>query len=318
MRFRSLRAFRYVMESGTVAAAAERLHLSQPAVSRLISGLEAELGVAFFVRKGRTLVPTQEGIRLFEETQGVLAAIDQLPVVAREIKENSQRRLRLVSMPRLASSVAIPAMGMIQRASPDLRCDLLVLDRGDMEKWITSHEFDVGFAVLPIDNRAVDIIRIGNSPVYVLAAADHRLGGLRSIDFTQVIDEPVIALPDGSRDRRDMDALFQSHSAKPRIRSVVPTVEAAAALAATGVGITFAEELSISVVRHLGLSIIPVNPTWHLAFGLFRPAHRRLSPAVYELIAAVETRLEQIRAPFQKGRPGRKPRGEASSARPKR
>ena len=309
MRFHSLRAFRYVMESGTIAAAAERLNLSQPAVSRLVSGLEDELGVSCFLRKGRRLVPTEEGILLFEQVQGLLAAIDHLPEIAREIRESGSRRLRIICMPRLAFSVALPVMGMLHQREPDLRCDLVVLDRNEMEDWIPNHDFDIGLAVLPLDNRAADVIRLGTSPVYVLVPDGHHLSKMKSLDFAQIVDEPVIALPDGTRDRGDMDAMFHSLSARARVRSVVPTVEAAAALAATGAGITFADEFSISVLGHLGLRAIPVNPTWHLAFGLFRPAHRRLSPTIYEAIAAVEARLVEIRQPFMPRRRGRGRRG---------
>ncbi|MDB5562821.1 MAG: LysR family transcriptional regulator [Hyphomicrobiales bacterium] len=298
MRFSSLRAFRYVMESGTIAAAATRLNLSQPAVSRLISGLEDELSVQFFVRQGRRLSPTLEGLRFFEETQGLLAAIDHLPLTASEIKENAKRRVRVVCMPRLAFSVALPAIAMVQSRDPGIQCELVVQDRVEMEREAVSHSFDIGLAVLPVDTHAVNVMRLGTSPVYVLAHRDHYLSGRRKIDFSQIIDEPIIALPDGTRDRGEMDGLFRSHSAKPRIGSVVPTIEAAATLAAAGVGITFADELSIASLSHLGLATIAMTPTWHLAFGLFQPAHRRLSPVVSELIVAVEQRLEEIRAPF--------------------
>jgi DNA-binding transcriptional LysR family regulator len=302
MRFHSVRAFRFVMERGTIAAAAEKLDLSQPAVSRLISGLEAELGVALFLRKGRRLVPTPEGLRLFEETQGILVAIDHLPVIAREIRERVERSVRIVCMPRLAFSVALPVMGTIQTRYPEIRCDLVVLDRVEMEKWIINHDFDVGLAVLPIDTPAVDIKRLGTSPIYVLASNKHALGKRRSIDFSRIIDEPVIALPDGTRDRADMEALFRTHSAKPKIRSVVPTVAAAAALAASGIGITFADRLSISELKHLPIQVIQVDPTWPMAFGLFRPAHRRLTPTISAVISAVEAKLLEIQNQFRKMR----------------
>jgi len=174
-----------------------------------------------------------------------------------------------------------------------------VLDRVEMEKWITTHEFDVGLVVLPIDNPAVDIKRLGSSPVLVVLSAEHGLSRRRSLDFTQIMDEPVIALAEGTRDRRDMDALFRSHSVKPRVRGVVPTVEAAASLVAAGVGVSFADELSISALRHLPIRAVPINPTWHIAFGLIRPAHRRITPAVSELILGIESWLAQIRASSQ-------------------
>jgi DNA-binding transcriptional LysR family regulator len=171
-----------------------------------------------------------------------------------------------------------------------------------MEKWIINHDFDVGLAVLPIDTPAVDITRLGTSPVYVLTSNKHSLSKRRSINFSRIIDEPVIALPDGTRDRADMEALFRTHSVKPRIRSVVPTVAAAAALTASGVGITFADRLSISELKHLAIQVIQVNPTWPMVFGLFRPAHRRLTPTISGVISAVEAKLRDIQHQFRRMR----------------
>src|SRR6516165_12292643 len=61
VNLKRLQAFRAVFEAAAVTRAAERLHTTQPAVSRLIGDLEAELGLALFVRQRRRLVPTAEG-----------------------------------------------------------------------------------------------------------------------------------------------------------------------------------------------------------------------------------------------------------------
>lgn len=297
MRLTGLRAFRYVMEAGTIAAAASKLNLSQPAVSRLISGLEQELAMPLFLRKGRRLEPTAEGVRFFEETQGLLAAIDYLPVTVRRLRDNARRRLRIISMPRLAPSVALPAIAMLQASDPALQCELVVQERTEMERHAADLDFDVGLAVLPFEMPAVNVRRLGTSPVYVVVNRRHHLARRRRVEFPQIAGEPVIALPDQTRDRREMDSLFHSHAVRPNIRAVVPTIEAAATLAAASDVVTFADALSIASLAHLDLAVISVAPTWHITFGLFQPAHRRLSPHVAELIALIDRRIEEIDIP---------------------
>ncbi|GEM_PF-652118 len=295
MRFSGLRAFRYVMETGTVAAAAGKLNLSQPAVSRLVSGLEGELNVALFERRGRRLVPTADGVRLFEETQGLLAAIDHLPVIARNIRDTARRQVRVLSMPRLAQSVALPAIAALQAKDLEVQCELVIQERSGMEQDAVNLNFDIGLAVLPFEMPAVNVTRLATSPVYAVVNRRHALAGRKHIEFREVVDQPVIALPAGTRDRREMEALFHSHAVRPRIRLVVPTVEAAATLAATSDAVAFADTLSLSALTHLDLAIIPMEPTWHMTFGFFRPAHRRMSPSVSDLIAAISRRLEYIK-----------------------
>lgn len=297
MRFSSLRAFRYVMETGTVAAAAGRLNLSQPAVSRLISGLEDELGVALFERRGRRLVSTIDGMKLFDETQGLLAAIDHLPAIARSIRDTARQQIRILSMPRLAHSIALPAIAALQASDENIQCELMIKERAGMEADVLNFKFDLGLAVLPFEMPAVDVTRLTASPVYAVLSRRHPLARRRRIEFHDVIDQPIIALPAGTRDRREMEALFHSHTARPRIRSTVPTIEAAATLAATGAAVAFADALSISALGHLDLAIIPMEPTWHMTFGCFRPAHRKMSSGVSALIAAISQRLDSLRLP---------------------
>lgn len=197
-------------------------------------------------------------------------------------------------MARLASSIALPAIAALQKLHPELQCELSVFYRAEMNERLASRNFDLGLAVMPINNKKVEVVRVGTSPVRVLVARNHPLASVREMAFSQIVSEPVIALPDSTTDRNNMDALYSNHAATPNIRMIVPTVEIAATLTAAGVGISFADELSLSTFKHLDLSIIAIHPTWHLSFGIFKPAHQPPPPPVRELITVLEQRLEQI------------------------
>jgi DNA-binding transcriptional LysR family regulator len=94
MNLKRLQAFRAVLETGSVTHAALRLHTTQPAVSRLISDLEKELGLALFVRQRQRLVPTEEGRMFFREAERALAAVDRIVDVARDIRTMEGADLR--------------------------------------------------------------------------------------------------------------------------------------------------------------------------------------------------------------------------------
>jgi LysR family nitrogen assimilation transcriptional regulator len=72
MELRELRTFVSVADLGTVSKAAEHLHITQPALSRQIAGLEGELGLKLFDRVGRRLLLTSEGAQLLVECRGLL------------------------------------------------------------------------------------------------------------------------------------------------------------------------------------------------------------------------------------------------------
>ena len=104
MRMHNLRALSLVIETGTVTKAAERLFLTQPQVSRLISELEDELGFVCFSRKGRALVPTKEGIRFYAEAKRILMGFDEIPGIAEDIRLNRGKKLNIVAPSYMAMS----------------------------------------------------------------------------------------------------------------------------------------------------------------------------------------------------------------------
>src|SRR5258708_32265846 len=95
MNLKRLQAFRAVFEAGSVTRAAEQLHTTQPALSRLIADLEAELGLALFVRQRRRLVPTAEGRTFPREAEKALVPVDQIVAIARDIRALNGSHLRI-------------------------------------------------------------------------------------------------------------------------------------------------------------------------------------------------------------------------------
>ena len=84
---RQLEAFRAIMAHGTVTAAAERLGVSQPAVSKILAGLEHEIGYPLFTRIKRRLAPTSEARLLEQEVARLYHSLERVTEVAREIRE---------------------------------------------------------------------------------------------------------------------------------------------------------------------------------------------------------------------------------------
>ena len=99
---RQLEAFRAVMEAGTVTVAAERLYITQPAVSRLIQDLESALALTLFERRRGRLAPTVEAQALYEEVERSFSGLDKIAQAAADIRSLSRGTLRIAAMPALA------------------------------------------------------------------------------------------------------------------------------------------------------------------------------------------------------------------------
>src|SRR5262245_3334052 len=101
MRLDWLRAFRAVMQTGTVTGAAAIILRTQPQVSRMIAGLEAALSMQLFEREGRRLVPTADGLLFFQHVEPLLVGFEGIPGAARDIKDRRGRPLVIAAEPFL-------------------------------------------------------------------------------------------------------------------------------------------------------------------------------------------------------------------------
>ena len=107
MELRQLEAFAAVMSTGSVTAAG-RLGRSQPAISRLLQELEAEIGYALFSRSGPRVTPTEQGFLLYEDVERALAGMRQIRERAGEIARGQAQPLLIAATPALAAGL-VPA-----------------------------------------------------------------------------------------------------------------------------------------------------------------------------------------------------------------
>jgi DNA-binding transcriptional LysR family regulator len=130
MNLQQLRVFCRVVEEGGFRAAAERLYLSQPAVSQQIAALEKSYSVRLFERRGRSLSLSPEGRALFVLAREVLEKADAIPRRFREMRSLRQGSLSFGVAAFSAASLLPPALRRFREECPDIRLSL-VSDRFD-------------------------------------------------------------------------------------------------------------------------------------------------------------------------------------------
>ena len=107
---RQLRAFHAVMVTGSIGAAAERLNLTQPAISKQLSGLEHALDIRLFNRRsGRATTPTQEGVDYYKAIETTIAGLEDLAPIARTIRAGGRKRIRFAATPPVMNSARLLA-----------------------------------------------------------------------------------------------------------------------------------------------------------------------------------------------------------------
>ena len=296
MNNKALRAFRATLSEGSLAAAANILHLSQPAVSRLISGLEGELRLDLFDRSGRNLTPTPEGMAFYREAGRILDNLDEIPGIAADIRAGRTQTLRIVAMPRIARSLASPAVAKFVQANPNTKVSLDVRARREAGKWLAGREYDVGIGALPVEHPEIRTELLMRVRAQAVVPVDHPLSDVEELAVDDLKDVPIIRLMQGLLLREQLDDMFRSAGILPKQHCEVASSSLACALVADGGGITIADELVAANVDPSRIRVIPIKPERWMSFGLLFPKNAEPSDACLQFVDILKSHAATLAA----------------------
>ncbi|MFG2122628.1 LysR family transcriptional regulator [Streptomyces sp. NPDC048710] len=171
MELRELRAFVAVVEEGGLSAAARRLHLSQPALSQTVSGLERQLGVKLLTRGSTGVRATEAGTALLGEARAVLARHDQALRVMAGYSGPGGGALRIGIPLELPAGLLDPALAELAVAHPDTRVQARHLSSAEQLEALRSGELDVGLLRERPSGPEFDALLVAREKLGVLVAA---------------------------------------------------------------------------------------------------------------------------------------------------
>jgi LysR family cyn operon transcriptional activator len=236
MNFRHLRAFVTIADAGGFARAANRLHLSQPALSRQIRALEMHLTVRLFDRVGRGIQLTSEGEDLLRRSRRLLAEADSLGERARMLKTGETGILRVGATPQVIENLLARFLTRHRRRHPGVEIHLVedggVRLRGRIERG------DVHLVLMAAGAGGRFASRL-LYPMHALAVvpATHRLGRRATLEIAELADEPLLALRRDLASREWFDAACGVAHIQPRVLLESSAPHTLISLAETGYGI---------------------------------------------------------------------------------
>jgi DNA-binding transcriptional LysR family regulator len=284
---RQLRAFLAVARLCHFRRAAESLHLTQPAISRHIADLEAELDVRLFDRNTREVVPTEAGRYLQVALERVL---EELEGVLTHVHSESERRhgkVRVAAAPTLSASLMPACIAACARDYPELTVQLhdqsqvMVLDS------VRGGEVDFGLAIEPADSEAFDLETIQHDPFVLVCPGDHPLAKHAAVPWKKLQGQPLILLDHTSGSRRLIDQALALHNVQANVVQQTGHAHTAFRMVEAGLGITVTPKLSLPASGQLVMR--PLTPTVTRAITLVRRRHRSLSPLAELVWARLRT-----------------------------
>jgi len=236
-----LRALRYFVETvrqNSFTVAAERLHVTQSTVSKMIRQLEDEIGQPLLIREGRQVRLTDVGHILFERGQEALGVVRELSREVTDLTALTRGELT-VGMPPMVNLLFSPVVKAFCERHPGLRLTLQENGGQVIEQQVASGELEVGVTLLPANPcLALSTRSFGRYPILVVGPRHAAWAREPAVNLTALRDEPLVLLPDDfSLTRRLRDA-FSEARLEPRIAAQSGQWDFLVAMAAAGLGTT--------------------------------------------------------------------------------
>ena len=160
-RLTAMETFVHVVETGSFSAAAKRLGIGQPAVSKSIAQLEARLAVRLVLRSTRGLTPTEAGLAFFEKAKSAIFEADEADEAARGAGAGLTGNLRVSAGVTFSRMRIIPNLGPFLDQHPGLNIDVLLDDR---ILNLVEDGIDVALRIGNLSDSGLTARRLGQSP----------------------------------------------------------------------------------------------------------------------------------------------------------
>ncbi|VVD93527.1 LysR family transcriptional regulator [Pandoraea pneumonica] len=294
MKIRQLEAFRAVILRQTVTRAAQMLHVSQPAVTRLLNDLEADVGFALFDRSNGRLQPTPEALVLFDEVQRSFAGMERIAQTAEQIKSLRRGSLHIAGAPAIALDFLPIALTRFLGEHAGINTTLLVHASNIVVDMVLGRRCDVGFIAHPITHAGLHVQPLLQVPMQCVLPKGHALASRQvreAITPEDLRGEAFVSFPTESDARHDIDRVFAAHGVD-RVMSVESQLSAAVCtLVEHGAGVAIIDGITASFARQR-VEVRPFSPQILSTYSVVTSLHHPPSQLAQAFVEHVRAMLD--------------------------
>ncbi|WP_257985381.1 LysR family transcriptional regulator [Bacillus sp. V5-8f] len=192
MELRQLKYFLEAVKQNNITRASEQLHISQPALSKMIKSLEEEVGMPLLLRSNKTVEMTDAGQIVYEYAQRILAQVDEMNTTLNDMTSLMRGQIN-IGLPPIIGSLFFPkVMSEFHRQYPNVKINITEYGAARVVNSVEQGEFELGVAVLPVDEDQFDIYPIVKEELKLLVPQQHPLSARKEVHIKELQEEDFI------------------------------------------------------------------------------------------------------------------------------
>lgn len=289
-----LRLFEASVRLGSLARAAQELHMAPPTATAQIHKLTETVGLPLLEQVGKRMYPTDVGRRVYDGCNDVFRALGSLEEALDDIRGLATGQLS-IAVASAARYFAPRLLGAFAQLHPGIRTSLHIDNGGALMERLHRNEDDLYLVADPPAGEMV-VQAIVPNPLVVVARADHPLAGVRNIAFDRFAQEPFLMREPGSGTRDAALKVFARHGLVPKTRMELSSNEAIREAILAGVGVSILSRYTLGIEAEptglvcLDVEGFPLESHWHFAY----PLGKHLSSAARAFMEFARTEAKTL------------------------
>ena len=239
MDTQNLRAFALVARSGSFSAAAEKLHLTQPAVSKRVAILEQQLGTGLFDRIGRHVGLTEAGRALLPHAELIEQQLYMAEQSVRDLSGAVGGALLKATSHHIGLHRLPPVLSQFSRAFSEVHIDIDFMDSEQAYDLIMQGKIELAVVTLaPTNQESFVTLPVWHDPLEVMVAPDHSLAGAGASSLRQLSLSPAVLPGLNTYTGQIVKQLFDNHHLTLNVSLATNYLETIRMMASVGLGWT--------------------------------------------------------------------------------
>ncbi len=295
MNLHHLAIFHAVAETGSISACAQRMRISQPAISRQLKEFEQRIGVVLFERLPRGMRLTQPGEVLRDYAARLFAIARTAEAAVKELSDARQGHLSIGASNTVGTYILPGVLARFRRSFPEVGISMFVGNTEQVSQGVADLRFMVGFIEGPLHVPGLRADRFIDDEIVPVAAADHPLSGRKRLGAGDLSGQPLLMRERGSGTRELIEAHLQRHGIRPGNIVEFGNTEAIKQAAVQGGGIAWLPRICMPRELAAGeLLRLPVKlPTIRRPLSVIRRPEGYVAPAAAAFLELFNLRATQ-------------------------